>query len=503
MKIIDPVIRRFPRSGCQKLLFGLLFVCTAGVHATDGYYDSTFFYQGIDYFDFGPPAVMDYAVDDVASSVALMTDGRLVLAGGRTDNSFGDGAKKYAIVRLLRDGGTDATFALPDGSKVVGSCYMSSISSPLDPESHALGVAVQSDGGVVIGGYCRDRGNVVQGKRRAFIARHTTDGSPDFSPISNSHWSTLATFSGPYAGQSSTGRAVALQPDGKIVLVGDVIDSTTGLSHWFAARFNTDLTSDGTAQTFDIFYKDTFGFGADAGDYAYAVAVQADGKILVAGTATAQTITGTIRQIAVLRLTTALALDPAFNYSTFTYTGTPGFYVVNGTQANDGGTSVAINRRDGSLAVGGYCAGTPPNFSYCFSKLDADGHDYYGTYYFDFNRTGQHFAHGIAFQSDGKVVLSGGVDLGGGTYVIGTVRCCDADGYSPDPTFGAGGYSLAGYTDDQRAVVTFGYGMVLQNNHPVVVGSTDYYSPYYDEGTDFVVTRLNNEQVYASSFEAF
>jgi len=474
-----------------------------GACAQDGYYDSRFFYQGIDYFDFGPPALEDYSVDDVASSVAVMVDGRLVLAGGRTDNSFSDGAKKYAIVRLLPDGGTDHTFALPDGSKVIGACYMSSISSPLDPESHALGVAVQGDGRVVIGGYCRDRGNAVQGKRRAYIARHTAGGSPDFSPIGNTHWSTLATFSGSYAGQASTGRAVALLPDGKILLVGDVVDSNTGLSHWFAARFYSDLTSDGTAQVFDIFYKDTYGFGADTGDYAYATAVQADGKILIAGTITGQTITGGITQIAVLRLTTSMTLDPDFNFSTFTHTGTPGFYVVDDTYGKDNGTSVAINRRDGSLVVGGYCARTLSDYSYCFTRLDAYGHNYYGSYFFDFNRAGQHFAHGIAIQSDGKVVMAGSVDLGGGTYVIGTVRCCAEDGYSPDPTYGAGGYSLAGYTDDQRAVVNQGYGLVLQNNHPVIVGSTDYYSPYYFEGTDFVVTRLDNEQVFAGSFEAF
>jgi hypothetical protein len=198
-----------------------------------------------------------------------------------------------------------------------------------------------------------------------------------------------------------------------------------------------------------------------------------------------------------------LTLDPDFNHSTFTHTGTPGFYVVDATAGNSGGTSVAINRRDGSFVVGGYCAPTPPSFSYCFNRFDVDGHDYYGTYFFDFHRTGQHLAHGIAIQSDGKVVMAGAVDLGGGTYVIGTVRCCADDGYSPDPTFGAGGYSLAGYTDDQRAVITFGYGMVLQNNHPVIVGSTDYYSPYYDEGTDFFVTRLDNEQVFIGGFEAF
>jgi uncharacterized delta-60 repeat protein len=92
--------------------------------------------------------------------------------------------------------------------------------------------------------------------------------------------------------------AVAVQSDGKIVVVG----SASGV--FSTSRYNADGTPD-----------TTFGSGGTVttpigqADIPYAVAIQQDGKIVVAGEST---IFGTNRRVAVLRYTSAGVLDTTF-----------------------------------------------------------------------------------------------------------------------------------------------------------------------------------------------
>src|SRR5262249_33644368 len=73
------------------------------------------------------------------------------------------------------------------------------------------------------------------------------------------------------------GDAMALQPDGKIIVVGTT-DVGGGGSNFAVARYNADGTLD---TTFSFDGKVTTDFGGD--DRAFSVAIQADGKIVVAG----------------------------------------------------------------------------------------------------------------------------------------------------------------------------------------------------------------------------
>ena len=80
------------------------------------------------------------------------------------------------------------------------------------------------------------------------------------------------------AATSARSHALAVQPDGKRILVGSIFAPSTGLD-FALARFNPDGSLDagfGTAgrTTTDFSRND---------DTAYAVALQADGKIVVAG----------------------------------------------------------------------------------------------------------------------------------------------------------------------------------------------------------------------------
>jgi len=72
--------------------------------------------------------------------------------------------------------------------------------------------------------------------------------------------------------------SVAIQPDGKIVVAGY---SNNGSNNDFAlVRYNTDGSLD---TNFDSDGKVTTDIGGDSNDAAYSVAIQSDGKIVAAG----------------------------------------------------------------------------------------------------------------------------------------------------------------------------------------------------------------------------
>ena len=115
---------------------------------------------------------------------------------------------------------------------------------------HAL--AEDSAGRIIIAGDFSS----VNGLNKSAIARLNPDGSVD------------ATFSPPAS--SSYLRAIALQPDGKILVGGSSVGGKSGI-----ARLNPDGSID-----------DSFNASGAASSYVYAIAVQSDGKILVGGSFT-------------------------------------------------------------------------------------------------------------------------------------------------------------------------------------------------------------------------
>ncbi|MFD7443579.1 calcium-binding protein [Streptomyces sp. NPDC059909] len=177
--------------------------------------------------------------------VALQSDGRIVAAGqvGYTSPDF---VSDFALARYNSDGSPDTGFG-GDGT----------VTTAFDGEDAARGVAVQSDGRIVAAGYAA---------YDFALARYNSDGSPD---ISFGGDGTVTTDSG----QFERAYDMALQPDGRIVAIG-------GIQQDFAlARYNTDGSLDagfgagGRVTTdFETFY-----------DEAHAVAVQPDGKIVVSG----------------------------------------------------------------------------------------------------------------------------------------------------------------------------------------------------------------------------
>ncbi|MFD0373355.1 calcium-binding protein [Streptomyces sp. NPDC059071] len=268
--------------------------------------------------------VMEFGGSADGADVALLPDGRIVAAGK-------GGGGGFALVRLNgTDGSLDDSLG-GDGAVVAGFTP----SSPQDAGGIARRLALQPDGKAVSIGYV---GNT------AFdigLARYNTDGTLD------------STFSGDGMvtadfGGTEFGNAVAIQPDDKIVAAG------SGGSGVALLRYNADGTPDagfGTAG------RTSVAFPGDGGA-ANAMALQTDGKIVVAG----------------------IADDPGsaeandFGVARFTPNGTPdtGFggdgFVVTGFGDYDEARGVLV-QPDGKIVAAGYGAG----FAFALARYQGGG----------------------------------------------------------------------------------------------------------------------------------
>src|SRR6266568_2136528 len=208
---------------------------------------------------------------DVARAVALQPDGRIVVAGYalRLDGPAFD----FALARYNADGSLDASFGV--GGKVATDFAGAGGSE----QAHAL--ALQPDGKIVAAGWTSSAG--VSGFA---LARYNADGSLDtgFGAAGKG----TPGFSGGFARPP----AALLQAAGKIVATGTVSNSFTTTGEDFAlARYNADGSLDATFGTDGRVVTD---FSAGGGifannDGATSAALQPDGKIVVAGVTTTAT----------------------------------------------------------------------------------------------------------------------------------------------------------------------------------------------------------------------
>ncbi len=206
-------------------------------------------------FGVGGKATADFGGYDIGNSVAIQSDGKIVVAGF---SSIGTNDYNVALVRYTTNGSLDNTFDA-DGKVTTdfGSQY-----------DYGNSVVIQSDGKIIVAG-SKDNGN---GDDFA-LARYNTDGTLDNTFDSDGKVTTLI-------GNSSGATSVILQADGKIVAAGHSYN-TGSASDFALARYNSDGTLD---ITFDTDGKVITDFGGTVdGDYANSIAIQGDGKIVVAG----------------------------------------------------------------------------------------------------------------------------------------------------------------------------------------------------------------------------
>jgi uncharacterized delta-60 repeat protein len=197
----------------------------------DGSYDTSFGGDG--------KSAIELGGQDHGVGAALQADGKIVVAG-YTNNNMG-------LIRLTPDGSTDSTFD-KDGQETLD----------FGGVDDAFDVIVQPDEKPIAAGD-------VFGQLA--IVRTNADGSQD----TGAH---LANF----PGTADRALAVALQPDGKIVAAGDTGSPMLG-SDVAVARFNADESPD---TSFYGIGRRTIDLGGPE-DAARDVLVQPDGKILLIG----------------------------------------------------------------------------------------------------------------------------------------------------------------------------------------------------------------------------
>jgi len=224
-----------------------------------------------------------------ARDVAVQADGRIVAAGfAHTNNSI---ISDFALTRYDASGALDPTFG-------TGGRVRTDFGGRFD---EALAVAVQPDGGIVVAGNSSD----ANGSDMA-VARYHSDGTLDTS--FDGDGMALVDF-----GSEASARAVALQPDGRVVLAGWVSHPVGGgccVSDFALARLTSagalDSSFDGDGRVVTDFLP-----GSDNGhDAAQAVLVQADGRIVAAGAGVAGVVSV---DFAVARYLADGSLDPTFS----------------------------------------------------------------------------------------------------------------------------------------------------------------------------------------------
>jgi uncharacterized delta-60 repeat protein len=223
-------------------------------------------------------------------SIAVQADGSILIAGLFT---VVNGASRSFVARLHADGSLDPGFQ----------------HESLGADAVVRSVAVQNDGGVLIGG----RFASVSGHRRNSIARLHPDGRVDTS------------FQNELSGASDCVQSIAVQRDTRILIAGD-FRVVNGENRNHIARLNFDGTLD------RAFQNDLPG----ATHSVLCVVEQSDGKILIGGRFTAVNDVGSYFMA---RLNADGTSDTTFQA-----------YL---SGASDPVTSIAL-KSDGKILIGGY-----------------------------------------------------------------------------------------------------------------------------------------------------
>lgn len=189
------------------------------------------------------------------AALALQADGKLLIAGAFTAAGH---SVRNRIARLNADGALDSTFRPNPG-----------------PNAAVNDIALQPDGSLLIAGNFL----AVDGEPRTRIARLRADGTLDdrFPPNSTSGRDVPAS-----AGANSSVLALAVQQDGKVLMVGS-FNEVDGEPRSGIARLNTDGSFDADLKIGPQMVILGWQGGGSASGTVLATTIQPDGKYLVGG----------------------------------------------------------------------------------------------------------------------------------------------------------------------------------------------------------------------------
>ncbi|MBI3876051.1 MAG: hypothetical protein HY300_08880, partial [Verrucomicrobia bacterium] len=337
-------------------------------------------------------------------SVLQLTNGQLV-AGGAFTSYNGSVSNATFVARLNLDGSLDTNF-----NRGVG------------PDNVVRAVVLQPDGKLLIGGDFTSVNGIVNIRNR--IARLNSDGSVDTTFVPNT-------------GANSSVFAVALQTNGQVLIAGS-FTNVSGTARSRVARLNSSGSLDST-----------FTLGTGPNNTVSAMALQPDGRILIGGSFTNYNGTGINRLV---RLTSSGALDASFNP---------------GAGPNNTVFAIAV-QGDGKILVGGLFTTISGQNRFRIARLNSDG-----SLDSTFNITLDDAVLSILPQADGKILLAGAF-----TMFNGSLGLPPAPGV-PSPTGGSNVFRVCRLNSDVSLDTTFNsgtgannliYTITLQSDAKVVLG---------------------------------
>ncbi|HET9494117.1 MAG TPA: S-layer homology domain-containing protein [Chloroflexia bacterium] len=426
------------------LLLGLSMASGGGVaYAAGGDLDPTFSGDG--------KLTTDYInTSDEVRAVVVQPDGKTVVAGATLISGSN---YNFAVARYNPDGSPDTTFSF-DGKLTTDF---------LGAEDRANAVALQSDGKIVVAGFCR--GQVFTSESPA-LARYNPDGSLDPSFDGDGRYCE--------DGQATIVTGAAIQNDGKIVVVGH---HPQWQPDFRVARFNPNGTFDTSFGSGGWVTTNFFG----GIDQAQAVAIEA-GKIVVAGMAH---VTGANWDFALARYNANGSLDTTFSGD--------GKVTTDFFGGDDGAYALAL-QPDGKIVAAGTFHTVSAGYDFGFVRYLANGSedttfDNDGLQAVTFMPgTAEEVAFGVGVQSDGKIVAAGYAPTS--TYNDFALVRLNANG-SLDSSFGGDGRvstNIAGGVDLAQAMAIQPDGKIVAAGYAYTTTGADLAVARYLSGSEPAAT---------------
>ena len=336
--------------------------------------------------------------DDKANALIVQPDGKIVLVGYSFTTNY-----DISLVRYNPNGTLDASFA-------EGGISFIELANSNDT---ILDTAIQTDGKILAVG---TGFNGVY--RQITLARYNADGTID------TNFGSKGIVITPLGEVSSNAQSVIVQPDGKI-LVGGTYNAARN-NDFVVLRYNSDGSLDASFGNSGIFI-----FSLGTLDIFREIALQNDGKIVVAGLAS---VSSNI-SFALARLNADGSFDTSF--------GDGGKVITKAAPGENGANSVAI-QPDGKIVAAGYGFGFPDGRNFVLVRYNTDGSldttfDGNGILNTSFASDTADEANDLVIQTDGKIVAGG---FSSGRFALAR--------YNPD------GSLDASFDQDGKVVTTVG-----------------------------------------------
>lgn len=384
--------------------------------------------------------------NDVGWSVVTQSDGRIIVGGY---GNFTTDSSRFALVRYNNDGTVDNGFGMAGKVRTAFGASTGRI----------LSVALQNDGKILVAGGAESSGNC-----DFALCRYNSDGTPDTTFGSNGKVTTDLGRPADYI------QSIAIQADGKIIAGG-------ASGFWYNYDFAlTRYEINGNLDT-------SFGTGGKiitaVGNYiddASSVAIQNDGKILIAGQSWNDADTS--YSFAILRYNSDGTPDNSFDAD--------GKVITDFVQSDDRTGSVIVQSDGKILACGWSASYTGGDFALIRYNTDGSLDTTFGTGGKVKTAMGANalWRNSAALQNDGKIIVAGFQTTASGNDF--SLAAYNSDG-SPDNSFGSNGIAITDFgSNDDKAL-----SVVVQGDGKIVASGLTFNGSNFD----FAIARYNGSTV--------